>query len=221
MKTRNNTTPSTPFAVALRTATGSVRRAQALATLAPHLAAHPQVRRAYTALVRALPKDSGLTPWLDIHSNAQAVTIGLSLENLESFKDALLLDVLEPFAGAGTDGAGTPGEPGPVWRSESRDYTYSAPNRDYWFTQSLALWEGDYTSAAVASISLPRALQRAYARAYAVLKDMGEAWALPKTFELRVGIYAYVKSDSPLCRVVVKGIEEKIVREEIKEIVCA
>lgn len=211
MKTK---TTSSPFALALRTATDSVRRAQALATLAPHLAAHPQVRRAYTALTRALPKGSGLTPWLDISSNAQAVTIGLSLENLESFKDALLLDALEPFAGAGTDGAGTP-----VWRSESRDYTYSAPNRDYWFTQSLALWEGDYTS--VASISLPRVLQRAYARAYAALKGMGEAWALPKTFELRVGIYAYVKTDSPLCRVVVKGIEEKIVREEIREIVCA
>jgi len=211
MKTKTN---SSPFTLALRTATDSVRRAQALATLAPHLAAHPQVRRAYTALTRALPKGSGLTPWLDISSNAQAVTIGLSLENLESFKDALLLDALEPFAGAGTDGAGTP-----VWRSESRDYVYSAPNRDYWFTQSLALWEGDGTS--VASISLPVGLQRAYARAYAALKDMGEAWALPKTFELRVGIYAYVKSDSPLCRVVVKGIEEKIVREEIKEIVCA
>lgn len=210
MKTKTNS----PFTLALRTATDSVRRAQALATLAPHLAAHPQVRRAYTALTRALPKGSGLTPWLDISSNAQAVTIGLSLENLESFKDALLLDALEPFAGAGTDGAGTP-----VWRSESRDYVYSAPNRDYWFTQSLALWEGDGTS--VAAISLPRVLQRAYARAYSVLEDMGEAWALPKTFELRVGIYAYVKSDSPLCRVVVKGIEEKIVREEIKEIVCA
>ena len=213
MKTKTNS----PFTLALRTATDSVRRAQALATLAPHLAAHPQVRRAYTALTRALPKGSGLTPWLDISSNAQAVTIGLSLENLESFKDALLLDALEPFAGAGTDGAGTP-----VWRSESRDYVYSAPNRDYWFTQSLALWETDFSYArGRASISLPRVLQRAYARAYSVLEDMGEAWALPKTFELRVGIYAYVKSDSPLCRVVVKGIEEKIVREEIKEIVCA
>jgi len=216
MKTQTST-PSSPFTLALRTATGSLRRAQALATLAPHLAAHPQVRRAYTALIRALPKDSGATPWLDISSNAQAVTIGLSLENLESFKDALLLDVLEPFAGAGT-----PGEPGPVWRAESRDYTYNAPNRDYWFTQSLALWETDFSYArGRAAISLPRALQRAYARAYSVLEDMGEGWALPKTFELRVGIYAYVKSDSPLCRVVVKGIEEKIVREEIKEIVCA
>lgn len=212
MKTQTST-PSSLFTLALRTATDSVRRAQALATLAPHLAAHPQVRRAYTALTRAMPKGSGRTPWLDISSTAQTVTIGLSLENLESFKDALLLDALAPFV-EGTDGAGTP-----VWRAESRDYTYNAPNRDYLFTQSLALWEGDGTS--VAAISLPVGLQRAYARAYSVLEDMGAAWALPKTFDLRVGIYAYVKTDSPLCRVVVKGIEEKIVREEIKEIVCA
>ena len=221
MKTTKTSTPSSPFTLALRTATGSVRRAQALATLAPHLAAHPQVRRAYTALTRALPKDSGVTPWLDISSNAQAVTIGLSLEKLDSFKDALLLDALAPFV-EGTDGAGTPGEPGPVWRAESRDYTYNAPNRDYLFTQSLALWETDFSYArGRAAISLPRALQRAYARAYAALKDMGEGWALPKTFTLCVSIYAYVKTDSPLCRVVVKGIEEKIVRQEIKEIVCA
>ena len=210
MKTKT----TSPFTLALRTATDSVRRAQALATLAPHLATHPQVRRTYLALIRALPKGSGLTPWLDISSNAQAVTIGLSLENLESFKDALLLDVLEPFAGAGT-----PGEPGPVWRAESRDYTYNAPNRDYLFTQSLALEEGD--GSFVAAISLPVGLRRAYARAYAALKDVRETWALPKTFTLCVSIYAYVKSDSPLCRVVVTGVTEKIVREEIKEIVCA
>lgn len=38
---------------------------------------------------------------------------------------------------------------------------------------------------------------------------------------IRVAIYAYVKSDSPLCRVVVKGVKTKIVEEEIREIVCA
>jgi len=36
-----------------------------------------------------------------------------------------------------------------------------------------------------------------------------------------VSIYAYVKSDSPLCRVVVTGVTERVVREEIREIVCA
>ena len=40
-------------------------------------------------------------------------------------------------------------------------------------------------------------------------------------FTLNVAIYAYVKSDSPLCRVVVTGVTERMVREETKEIVCA
>jgi hypothetical protein len=40
-------------------------------------------------------------------------------------------------------------------------------------------------------------------------------------FAIDVSIYAYVKSDSPLCRVVVTGVTERVVREEIKEIVCS
>ena len=40
-------------------------------------------------------------------------------------------------------------------------------------------------------------------------------------FTLNVTIFAYVKSDSPLCRVVVTGVTERMVREETKEIVCA
>ena len=39
--------------------------------------------------------------------------------------------------------------------------------------------------------------------------------------EIRVCIYAYVKSDSPLCRIVVTGVTERVVREEVKQIVCA
>lgn len=40
-------------------------------------------------------------------------------------------------------------------------------------------------------------------------------------FNLCVNVYSYVKSDSPLCRVVVTGVTERIVREEVKQIVCA
>ena len=40
-------------------------------------------------------------------------------------------------------------------------------------------------------------------------------------FEINVGVYAYVKSDSPLCRIVVTGVTEEIVRKETKQIVCA
>lgn len=40
-------------------------------------------------------------------------------------------------------------------------------------------------------------------------------------FVIHVSIYAYVKSDSPLCRIVVTGVTERVVREETKQIVCA
>lgn len=40
-------------------------------------------------------------------------------------------------------------------------------------------------------------------------------------FEISVGIYAYVKSDSPLCRIVTTGFTEEVVRKETKQIVCA
>jgi len=40
-------------------------------------------------------------------------------------------------------------------------------------------------------------------------------------FTISVSLYAYVKSDSPLCRIVVTGVTERVVREETKEIVCA
>lgn len=43
----------------------------------------------------------------------------------------------------------------------------------------------------------------------------------PFGVRIRVGIYAYVKTDSPLCRVVVKGVTTRVVEEEIREIVCA
>jgi hypothetical protein len=43
----------------------------------------------------------------------------------------------------------------------------------------------------------------------------------PQGLTFRVAIYAYVKSDSPLCRVVVKGVKQRVIEEEIREIVCA
>ena len=52
-------------------------------------------------------------------------------------------------------------------------------------------------------------------RDYECIKELGD------NFEIRILIGAYVKSDSPLCRVVVTGVTERIVREETREIVCA
>ena len=57
-------------------------------------------------------------------------------------------------------------------------------------------------------------------------KDFHFEQRIPETgqyheFTLNVSIYAYVKSDSPLCRIVVTGVTERVVREEVKQIVCA
>jgi hypothetical protein len=44
---------------------------------------------------------------------------------------------------------------------------------------------------------------------------------VPTEMRINVSIYAYVKADSPTCRVVVTGVKERVIREETKEIVCA
>lgn len=91
-------------------------------------------------------------------------------------------------------------EPFADWDSHVNDYTTSAPNRDFQFTKTFE-WQHDTRTAA-----------------YKKLVKMG---MLPTHYTIRVGIYSYVKSDSPLCRVVVEGVKEEVVRTEIKKIVCA
>lgn len=51
-------------------------------------------------------------------------------------------------------------------------------------------------------------------------RDFYFTYKHPCGLHFRVGIYAYVKSDSPTCRVVVKGVTTRVVEEEIREIVC-
>lgn len=41
------------------------------------------------------------------------------------------------------------------------------------------------------------------------------------SFTISVQVMAYVKSDSPLCRIVTTGFTEEVVRKEVKQIVCA
>jgi hypothetical protein len=192
----------------------NLRRTQTLAALAPHMLTHPEVRKAYAALTRALakayavpaPADGGfvsvsaIQPWLDVDQHAETVRIGVSLRDLDSFKDARLLKVLEAFIGA-------------EWESSTADYAFTMPNRDYSFTRKLSL--ADPTR-------LPPGLRKALSRAHDTLVTLNH-WdpATPSELKIIVNVYAYVKSDSPLCRVVVTGVTERVVREEKKEIVCA
>ena len=88
------------------------------------------------------------------------------------------------------------------WEAKTNDYTYSgAPNRDFTFSQRHA-W-----------------LHPTGDRNVTWLRKHG--LDVPYSFTLEVCISAYVKSDSPLCRVETVGFEEKVVKTEIKKIVCA
>jgi len=96
--------------------------------------------------------------------SGNTVRLSLPMRDLDGFKDKRLIKLLEKFAD---------------WDAETKDYTFDAPNRDFYFDRSY-----------------------------------------PYGFNIRVAIYAYVKSDSPTCRIVVKGVTTKVVEEEIREIVC-
>lgn len=216
-----------PLADAARSVHSNLRRTQTLAALAPHMLTHPEVRKAYDTFTRALASAyavpaptpaldddcadvyvsyGAIQPWLDVDQHAETVRIGVSLRDLDSFKDARLLKVLEAFVG-GADGSAAA-----EWEASTADYTFTMPNRDYSFTRRLSL--ADPTR-------LPPGLRKALARAHDTLSTLNP-WdpSTPKELKIIVNVYAYVKSDSPLCRVVVTGVTERVVREEKKEIVC-
>ena len=89
------------------------------------------------------------------------------------------------------------------WESRSTDYTHSdTPSRDFAFNRSVA-WT-------------PKPSRHTRW----IATHCGEYY-IPISFDIQVGIYAYVKSDSPLCRMVVTEVKEEVVRKEIKQIVCA
>jgi hypothetical protein len=209
------------FANAAHSVHSNLRRTQTLAALAPHMLTHPEVRKAYDTLTRALARayavpaptpaldddcadvyvsSGAIQPWLDVDQHAETVRIGVSLRDLDSFKDPRLMKVLEAFVGA-------------EWESSTADYAFTMPNRDYSFTRKLSL--ADPTR-------LPPGLRKALSRAHDTLSALTH-WdtSTPKELKIVVNVYAYVKSDSPLCRVVVTGVTERVVREEKKEIVCA
>lgn len=215
------------LADAARSVHSNLRRTQTLAALAPHMLTHPEVRKAYDTLTQALASAyavpaptpaldddcadvyvsyGAIQPWLDVDQHAETVRIGVSLRDLESFKDERLLKVLEAFVG-GADGSAAA-----EWEASTADYAFTMPNRDYSFIRRLSL--ADPTR-------LPPGLRKALARAHDALSALNP-WdpSTPKELKIIVNVYAYVKSDSPLCRVVVTGVTERVVREEKKEIVC-
>lgn len=88
----------------------------------------------------------------------------------------------------------------PGWKATSDDWAGGdTPNRDYKFTRRFT-WEHD-------------------TRAVAYKKLIKEGLPIPQTFEITVTISAWVKEDSPTCRIVTKEREEVTKRVE-RFIVC-
>lgn len=89
---------------------------------------------------------------------------------------------------------------GEEWTADTTDWTGNTlPNRDYRFTRTTP-W--------VTSMRSTHA------------RWLAEHDSLPTSLYVSVTLAAYVRSDSPTCRIVTTGIKEEIVRREIKEIVC-
>ena len=89
------------------------------------------------------------------------------------------------------------------WQTHSRDWTHGdTPNRDFAFTRKVT-WT-------------PKPSRHTRW----IATNCGEYY-VPISFDIDVRLFTYVKSDSPLCRMVVTEVKEEIVRKEIKQIVCA
>ena len=156
----------------------------------------PEVKRAFALLTRALPAgDSQPWPWLSVGTYTPTLDIGVSVRNLDSFKDVSLLRLLSQFAGD-------------EWTPETSDHTYAAPNRDYRFKREI--------HNPLSALRLTAAERRSLA-----WLEAHDGWYIPKVCTLTVAVYAYVKADSDACRIEVVGVEEEVIKREVKRIVCA
>lgn len=145
------------------------------------------------AILRYFPV--ALRPDIRINPGQESIYFTLNLYDLNGFKDPRLTQVLRRIA---ADEA---------WKAETSDWTQGrSPNRDFIFRSNVLVTlparsphtrylvqQGEYSDAS-------RAVQRVY---------------------VCVTIGAYAKADNPTCKIVTKGWKERVVREEIKEIVCA
>ena len=200
MKTINKPTPTALFKLALDSVKRRAVIAQHKRVLHVALVRLPQVKPLFVTLTRAAL--GGEHPWVNASEYSAEVSLGLTLRELESFKDGRLTKLLSAFAGD-------------EWRSSTTDYTYAQPNRDYRFTMEIDDPLGAYGPGHPA-LRLTAAEQRSLAW----LREQAP-YEVPRTVLLSVQIYAYVKADSDACRIEVVGIEEEVIKREVKRIVCA
>jgi hypothetical protein len=201
MKTNFNTNKSSPAALFKEELAALKRRAivaQHKRVLHAAFVRLPEVKRLFVALTKAAQGYDA--PWINVSDYNAEVSLGLSLRDLASFKDASLLRLLAQFAGD-------------EWTSSTTDHTYDAPNRDYRFRQTISDPLGDPRLPAVRLTAAER-------RSLDWLREHNR-YEVPKTLIIGVHIYAYVKADSDACRIEVVGIEEEVIKKEVKRIVCA
>lgn len=194
----NKPTPAARFKIALDSAKRRTVIAQHKRVLHAAFVRLPQVKPLFVTLAKAAL--GGEQPWINVSEYSTEVSLGLSMRDLSSFKDKRLTKLLSAFAGD-------------EWTATTADYTYDRPNRDYRFTMELADPLGVLGHPALR-------LTVAERRSLAWLREHAP-YEVPRTLTLSVQIYAYVKADSDACRIEVVGIEEEVIKKEIKRIVCA
>lgn len=204
MKTNFNTnTQPTPAAIFKEQLASAKRRAviaQHKRVLHAAFVRLPQVKPVFVALAKA--GLGGERPWVNVGEYGAEIGLGLTMRELPSFKDERLTALLERFAGD-------------AWSSSTTDCTYDQPNRDYRFAMEIETPLGGYGPGYPAL-----RLTAAERRSLAWLREHA-SWEVPRTMQITVGIYAYVKADSDACRIEVVGIEEEVIKKVIKRIVCA
>lgn len=160
------------------------------AALKPQVARSPEVRAVLRMLPPALRTSDTTYVSINSYGAKHEVYIYAHLRNLDNFKDD---PRLARVLERFTDAP-------EVWEANTTDWTGNTlPNRDYRFTRTTP-WVTDMRS--------PHA------------RWLAEHGDLPTSLYISVTLAAYVRSDSPTCRIVTTGIKEEIVRREIKEIVC-
>lgn len=197
----NKPTPAALFKAALDIAKRRAIIAQHKRVLHAACVRLPQVKPLFVALAKA--GLGGEQPWVTTSEYSAEVSVGMTMRELASFKDERLTKLVSRFAGD-------------EWTATTTDFTYDKPNRDYRFTMILDDPLGTRGGACHPALRLTAAEQRslAWLREHA-------SWETPRTLTISVQIYAYVKADSDACRIEVVGIEEEVVKKEIKRIVCA
>lgn len=139
-----------------------------------------------------LPPALRASATVDMSTYTNSVRIYISLRDLDSFKDKTLTKVLEKFSGDEWKAL-----PSSAWAIGDK------PNVDYRFTRRIP-WD-------------THKLHRT--AAYKWL-DIHAPYDIPQSFEIELTLCAYVKGDSDMCRIEVKGVKEEVVTREVRVIRC-